>query len=32
MKNKILKEVFNLTICISFGLATGIFYAIWIMR
>lgn len=31
MKNKILKEAFNLVSCISFGLAVGMFYAIWIV-
>lgn len=32
MKNKILKEALNLVSCISFGLAIGMFYAIWIMK
>lgn len=32
MKNKILKEVFNLVLCINFGLTVGMFYTTWIMK
>lgn len=32
MKNKILKEAFNVVACINFGLAVGMFYVVWIMR
>lgn len=32
MKNRIIKETLNMLQCISFGLAVGAFYAVWIIR
>lgn len=31
MKNKT-KEILNFILCINFGLAIGMFYAVWIIR
>ncbi len=32
MKNKIIKETLSLTASIGFGVMTGMFYAIWILK
>ena len=32
MKSRIIKETLNMLQCISFGLAAGAFYAIWILK